>query len=111
MTEAAEEMLVKKAIEEASHEIGELYKNGQLKVLPEDYQVSLEDDHTGDPAVFVTVVLPKNTKSGLWTTPNLRPIIDSIQDEIGERDVDRLVYVSFSTKEALETPPDDEEVA
>jgi len=111
MVRATEHRLVQDAINDAKSILEEMKSSGKLAVGIESLEFTLEDDQTGDPAVTVTVVLPDDTTDENWTTEKFQPIIETIQGQIAEKEVDRIVYVLFTTPKILDAPLDDEEVA
>lgn len=111
MTEAAEARLVSEAIRDAKAEIDRAKAAGKLVVGVEDLPFSLEEDQTGDPAVIVTALLPENTRDEDWTSLNLDPISTVIREKVYGKEINRFVYVRFTTPSLFNNPTDDPEEA
>jgi hypothetical protein len=59
-------------------------------------QFDLGTDGTGDPAVYVVVLLDDATKDEDWTSPKLEPIADRFREELRAAGIDRWPYVRFA---------------
>jgi hypothetical protein len=79
---------------------------GDAGVTIEDVRAQLDLDQTGDPAVFVTVVLAENTPESAWTSKHLDPISELLYTTLQDADLDRWIYVRFATPSALEPTRD-----
>ncbi|MCC5785859.1 MAG: hypothetical protein EA423_07995 [Phycisphaerales bacterium] len=94
MTERREVELIRKALDAVK---------ADWKTTPKIVEIRFEigDDHTGDPAVDVLVLIDNATKDEDWTSENLDPIADRVREEIEKLNIDRLVHVGYRRPDDL----------
>jgi hypothetical protein len=68
----------------------------------------LSTDSTGDPAVFVWIILDDATSRSGWSRDHLEPIEDAVRAALADREIELWPYIrfrSFSEQRQLEALP------
>lgn len=77
--------------------LGEMRRAGEFPPFVVGYEFELGDDHTGDPAVWVWLIVTDESEDQQQVYEWFRPLRAKIADRLDADGIDRLVYLYYRT--------------